>query len=302
MDRKKILEAKDLYKSYGKTPVIHGISFHVHAGEIVGFVGPNGAGKTTTLRLLVGLIFPDQGSVSIGGFPLASDRSKALSHVAAIIENPGLSPQLTGNDHLRFIQSVHKAKASRLKEVQELSALDHWLNRPIYQYSLGMKQRLALAMCTLPDPELIILDEPTGGLDPSAVILLRRQIRDLAASGTAVLFSSHTLPEVAQLSDRVLYIKKGKLISHGNFDAQEEEECFAFACSDLQRARAILSASLNRNMLPALRLHEGKIYLRKDSALLQEALQLLSEAGIQIHALEVLTASLEDQYTQIFEV
>jgi len=216
--RMKILEIRNLKKSYGKVKAVGGISFHVERGEIVGFVGPNGSGKTTTLKMVTNLIWPDEGTIRIGGYDLMKSRKNALSHIAGIVENPGLYANLTGMDNLKFIQGLRKVSHTRLNECIELTGLGDHLKRTVAKYSLGMKQRLALGMSLLTNPELLLLDEPTNGLDPTGVIELRKMLEQMRATqGMSILFSSHQLGEVEKLADRIVYIRKGLLV-----DVEEE--------------------------------------------------------------------------------
>ena len=221
-----ILEIKDLEKSFGKIKAVGGISFHVKQGEIVGFIGPNGAGKTTTLKMVTNLLWPDKGTITIGGYDLMKDRKKALSQLSGIVENPGLYSNLTGLDNLRFIQSIRKVSDTRMLECIEMTNLGEHLGRTVHKYSLGMKQRLALGMAMLTKPQLLILDEPTNGLDPTGIIELRAMLANMVAAGeTSILFSSHQLGEVEKLADRVIYIKNGLITKELDMrDAKDDLE------------------------------------------------------------------------------
>ena len=213
----KILEIQNIKKTFGNVQAVKGISLHVDRGEIVGFVGPNGSGKTTTLKMVTNLIWPDEGSIIIGGYDLMKFRQKALSHLAGIVENPGLYTNLTGMDNLKFIQNIRRIPEKRLKECIELTGLGEHLKRSVAKYSLGMKQRLALGMSLLTDPELLLLDEPTNGLDPTGVIELREMLEAMRErQNMSILFSSHQLGEVEKLADRIVYIKDGLIVAQQN--------------------------------------------------------------------------------------
>jgi len=207
-----VLEVKDLEKSFGRFKAVGGVSFHVKQGEIVGFIGPNGAGKTTTLKLVTNLLWPDKGTITICGYDLMTARKQALSSISGIIENPGLYSNLTGLDNLLFIQKIRKISDKRMLECIEMTNLGEHLKKTVQKYSLGMKQRLALGMAMLTEPKLLILDEPTNGLDPTGIIELRKMLANMAATGqTSIFFSSHQLGEVEKLANRVIYIKEGKI-------------------------------------------------------------------------------------------
>lgn len=291
------LEATNLRKSFGKLEIIHGISLHVEQGEIVGFIGPNGAGKTTTLKMLVNLIWPDSGEVSICGYDLFREREQALANLAGIIENPGLYPALTGMDHLRFIQRLRKVSGARLKECCEMSELGDWLKRPVRKYSLGMKQRLAIAMAILTKPPLLILDEPTNGLDPTAVMELRELMAVLSAQeNVSILFSSHQLGEVEKLADRVLYIKHGVLLTE--VVQQEQLPQYVLTVSDSAKALALVQAC--SAVVHAELLQEGQLALALPEDALTEALALLIENDIMLTRIDKQKLDLEYVYNRIF--
>jgi ABC-2 type transport system ATP-binding protein len=206
-----------LTKSFGAVTAVHDLSFTVEPGSITGFLGPNGAGKTTTLRVLLGLVTPDAGSATIGGrnyaaLPAPSDQ------VGAVLEASSFHPARSGRNHLRVYCTVNGYPARRADEVLELVGLAGAGNRPVRGYSLGMRQRLALAGALLGDPRVFVLDEPANGLDPEGIAWLRRLLRHLAAEGRTVLVSSHVLSEVQQLVDHVVIVNKGRLVRQGPLD------------------------------------------------------------------------------------
>lgn len=203
------IEVSGLTKHYGHVAAVDQLSFTVERGVVTGFLGPNGAGKTTTLRMLLGLVVPDSGVATIGGrsyaaLPTPSDR------VGAVLDAAGFHPARSGRNHLRIYCTVNGYPASRADEVLELVGLTDAGGRRVRGYSLGMRQRLALATALLGDPEVLVLDEPANGLDPEGIVWLRRLLRELADAGRTVLVSSHQLSEVEQLADDVVIINKGR--------------------------------------------------------------------------------------------
>lgn len=208
------LSVKDLRKKIGKKEIIKGISFELHKGEVFGFLGPNGAGKTTTIRMLVGLIKPTSGSISVCGYDLKKDFSKAMAHLGCIVENPELYPYLSGWDNLaHFARMLEGVSEERIREVTELVGLSERIRDRVKTYSLGMRQRLGIAQALLGNPSILILDEPTNGLDPAGIREMREFIRFLAEKeGLSVLVSSHLLSEIQLLCDRVAIISKGRVI------------------------------------------------------------------------------------------
>lgn len=219
-----ILKVENLKKSYGKKEIIKGISFHVNEGEILAFVGPNGAGKSTTFKMLCNLTFPTSGTITIAGYDLIKQREKALSQVAAFIENPGLFENLKGKENLEIIAKLYNKNKDDVQTAIQFTGLKDHINKKVKKYSLGMKQRLMLGICVLIEPKLMILDEPTNGLDPSGVIEFREKIIKLAKEkNMAILIASHILGELEKMSDRCIFIKEGELVeSSSNCDLEEQ--------------------------------------------------------------------------------
>lgn len=213
----KVLEVKGLKKKLGKREIIKDISFSVEEGEIFGFLGPNGAGKTTTIRMLVGLINPNGGSISICGHDLKNDTEKALKEVGAVVENPELYKYLSGRENLMQIARIRNIPKTQVDETIKLVGLENRIDDKVRKYSLGMKQRLGLAASLLSNPKLLILDEPTNGLDPSGILDFREVVKKAAKErGMAVFISSHILSEVQHLCDRVAFINHGTIKSEEN--------------------------------------------------------------------------------------
>lgn len=208
-----MLEIANLAKRFGSSPAIDGISFSVGAGEVVGFVGPNGAGKSTTMKIICGLLKPDSGRVTVAGIAYVDNPRCYLSCLGALIESPAFYPGMNGRDHLAYLARVRGPVTTRLiRSVLARVGLSADSNKPVGKYSTGMKQRLGIAMAMLHRPKVLILDEPTNGLDPAAIVAMRDLIRQLAEGGTAVLVSSHLLYEIRRVCDRVVFIKGGRVI------------------------------------------------------------------------------------------
>lgn len=205
-----VLEVSSVKKRLGKREIIKGVSFNVKEGEIFGFLGPNGAGKTTTIRMLVGLIAPNEGTIKIMNHDLQREREKALSYLGAVVENPELYGYLSGKENLMQIARVRKVSKEQVEEIIELIGLKDRINDKFKKYSLGMKQRLGLGAALLTNPKLLILDEPTNGLDPSGILDFRAIVKKAAKErGMSVFVSSHILSEVQQLCDSVAFINHG---------------------------------------------------------------------------------------------
>ena len=208
------LKTKAVSKAYGSRLAVDRLDLEVEQAELFGFLGPNGAGKTTTIRMALGLIAPTSGSVEILGQEVQRHRTEVLPRVGALVESPALYGYLSGRDNLRaFSLLLGGVPESRIDEVLAIVSLKGRDRDKVKTYSLGMKQRLGLAVALLNDPDLLILDEPANGLDPAGIVEMRDLLRGLAASGKTVFISSHVLNEVQQICTRVAIINHGRLVS-----------------------------------------------------------------------------------------
>ncbi|HEY7833703.1 MAG TPA: ABC transporter ATP-binding protein, partial [Ktedonobacterales bacterium] len=240
-----VLRTRQLVKHYGQRAAVKGLNLDVARGEIFGFLGPNGAGKTTTIRMCLGLIAPTAGSVEILGQDVATHRAAILPRVGALVETPALYLYMSGRDNLRAVASVlGGVPESRMDTVLDLVNLRGRDRDRVKTYSLGMKQRLGVAIALLQDPDLLILDEPANGLDPAGIVEMRDLMRRLAAEGKTVFISSHVLGEVQQICTRVAIINLGQLVTestveeltrgHGEFSVTLERPAEALALLQAQ--------------------------------------------------------------------
>ncbi|WP_445486521.1 ABC transporter ATP-binding protein [Niallia sp. 03133] len=237
------LSVQNLNKKIGKKEIIKNISFELKSGEVFGFLGPNGAGKTTTIRMLVGLIKPSSGTIHICGYNVKTHFSKAMERLGCIVENPELYPYLTGWENLTFFaRMLTNVDDGRIKEVVELVGLKERIHDKVKTYSLGMRQRLGIGQALLSSPKVLILDEPTNGLDPSGIREMRQFIRYLAKEeGLSVLVSSHLLSEIQLLCDRVSIILNGKIIHTEHVHTLlAEQEKLIWRFTPLEKGLAIL--------------------------------------------------------------
>ena len=221
---KTILKVEEISKSFKKRKVVDNVSFESKEGEILGFLGANGAGKTTTIRMITGLISFDNGNVIIDGYNIKNDFEKAMDNVGAIVEIPFLYEYMTGIENIKLFAKLYKASEEGVQEAIRVSGLKDRLNDKVKEYSLGMKQRIGLAVALMKQPKLLILDEPTNGLDPMGIRDLREFLKDLAHNKkVSVVVSSHILVEMEQLCDRVVIISDGKIICTKTMDEIEKE-------------------------------------------------------------------------------
>lgn len=208
------IETYGLSKHFGQRKAVDGLTISIPAGTIAGFVGPNGAGKTTTIRLLLGLMRPSAGSATILGQPLTAPRAY-LPRVGALIEAPAFYPSLSGQTNLEVLAQLGGYPRSRVSQLLEMVDLSDRAKDPVRKYSQGMKQRLGVAMALLPDPDLLILDEPANGLDPLGIIQMRDLLRHLREQGKTIFLSSHLLGELEQITDWLVILNQGKALFSG---------------------------------------------------------------------------------------
>ncbi len=239
-----IIKTKNLTKQYGSVKSVNNLNIHVRKGRIYGLLGRNGAGKTTTMKMLLGLTKPTSGEVMIHGKSLAGNEKSILPRIGSLIESPGFYPNLTGTENLRIFADLRGiSDKSAVKGALELVSLPYRDKKLYSQYSLGMKQRLAIALAVMHDPELLILDEPINGLDPIGIAEVRSFIRKLCDDrGKTILISSHILSEIALLADDIGIIDKGVLLeeeSIGELEAKSNRH-IRFTVSDTARAAAVL--------------------------------------------------------------
>jgi len=290
-----MLEATGLCKSFGGKSALNDVSFKVGRGEIHGLLGHNGAGKSTTLGIILGMVMPDGGDVTIDGISVLSDRSKALRKVGAIFEAPAFYDYLSGWENLRILMSYSEgfdAKAAR--ETVELVGLSRRIHSKVRTYSHGMRQRLALAQALLPEPELLLLDEPTDGLDPEGIKWFRDFILKLRDErGMTVLFNSHLLAEVEIMCDRVAILREGKRVYEGAVGGlHDDDQSFEADLEPWQEAIPLIRALGGEIPEPGkIRLPQGA-----DPAMLVES---LVRANIRVRALAPVRRSLEDLYMEI---
>ena len=209
-----ILKCENLNKKFGKKQILKNVSFEIEEGDILGFIGPNGAGKTTTIKLILGLQSITQGKVLVNGFDIEKEFTKAISKVGAIVENPDLYMYLSGYDNLKLVANLYKkVDEKRIDEVVKLVKLENRIKDKVSKYSLGMRQRLGIAQAILHKPNLLILDEPTNGLDPEGIKEMRELLISLAKNEKmAILISSHNLAELDNLCNKICIIKNGEII------------------------------------------------------------------------------------------
>jgi ABC-2 type transport system ATP-binding protein len=287
---------RNLTKQYKKLRAVDDLSFTVRSGRVTGFLGPNGAGKTTTLRMLLGLVQPTAGTATIGGVPYR-DLERPVRHVGAILEASSAHKGRTGINHLRVICASAGLPGSRADEVLALVGLTPAAKRKFKGYSLGMKQRLGIAAAMLGDPRVLILDEPSNGLDPEGIRWMRDLLKKLAAEGRTVLVSSHLLAEMQQLADDVVIIAAGKLIRQGPVDEVLGSMTGAVQVRVRTPQPDQLTAALSEQSASVTALPDGALLIHGlDPAAVGHA---AFAAGVELHELAGERADLEQVFLQL---
>jgi len=225
MKMENILECRSLCKTFGKKQILKDVSFDIKEGDILGFIGPNGAGKTTTIKLILGLQSITSGKVYINGYNVEKEFTKAIKKVGAIVENPDMYMYMSGYDNLKLVSNMYKGIGTkRIDEVVKLVKLENRINDKVSKYSLGMRQRLGIAQAILHKPNLLILDEPTNGLDPEGIKEMRELLVSLARNEKmAILISSHNLAELDNFCNKVCIIKNGEIIETSEISAIKKD-------------------------------------------------------------------------------
>lgn len=288
------IQTSNLSKRFPGGSGVRSLCLNVPLGSVYGFLGPNGAGKTTTVRMLLDLLRPDEGQISLLGAPLSRQQREPLAKVGALVESPSLYPHLTGRQNLEVTRRLLNLPAARIDVVLDQVGLRACAERRVREYSLGMRQRLALALSLLPAPRLLILDEPTNGLDPAGIVDMRRLLRDLAAQGVTVFVSSHLLSEIELVANHVGVLQAGQLRFEGTLEQlrARSRPKLQIRCDDpVQAAYTLAQAGERVSEIDA----EGlKVHLQSRSE--QDINRLLVSQRIGVSHLARETASLESLF------
>jgi ABC-2 type transport system ATP-binding protein len=281
-----------LTKRYGSRAAVDGLSLTVHRGEVFGFLGPNGAGKTTTLRMLTGLVRPTSGSAEVLGRPAG----ESVAGIGALIEGPGFYPYLSGRDNLRVLARYAGAPAGRILQVLGTVDLLDRADDRYGAYSLGMKQRLGVAAALLKEPELVVLDEPTNGLDPAGITDMRALLRTLAAEGCTVVLSSHLLAEVEQVCDRVAVVSHGRLVVQSTVEDLVGLGRLVIEATPLADAAAIVTRLVGAERVSKV---DGKLHVQTGQESAGGINRALVRADIDVTGLRQEARTLEEVFLQM---
>lgn len=301
MEKEPVLQVRHLSKQIGKKEIVKDLTLDIYPGEVFGFLGPNGAGKTTTIRMLVGLISITKGDVIIQGVNLKENFEKAVEHIGGIVENPEMYKFLTGYQNLLHYWRMCKGvDRSRIEEVVKLVGLEKRIHEKVKTYSLGMRQRLGLAQALLHSPSLLILDEPTNGLDPAGIREIREYLRRLAQEeNLAVMVSSHLLSEMELMCDRIGIIQNGELIDVKQVKemiSDVEEIPVIFTVEPVAEAKLYIKQELS-GQTPTVT-HQGlQVTIRQEQ--IPQINAKLVEQGIRVYGIQTATKTLEDTFLEV---
>lgn len=296
-----ILQIKNISKTMNKKKIIDNLSFVVNKGEIFGFLGPNGAGKTTTIKMITGLMKSDCGEIFINGYNLKNDFEKAISEVGGIIESPDMYEYMSGMDNLKLYARMHEnISKERIQEVVRLVKLENRINDKVKKYSLGMRQRLGVAQALLHNPKLLILDEPTNGLDPMGIKELRETLKDLAKKGTSTLVSSHLLSEMELMCDRFCIIDQGKLkdiksLSEIKSKTFDDLSVFVVDTDNIQESKSIIESDFENVKVDVV---DDKLRLTTDKEIMAGINKTLVLKGFKVYEISKYSKSLEDEFIE----
>ena len=290
---KTILKCENLNKKFGKKQILKNVSFEMQEGDILGFIGPNGAGKTTTIKLILGLQNITEGKVCINDFDIEKQFTKAIKKVGAIVENPDLYMYLSGNENLRLIANLYQGiDQTRINEVVRLVKLENRIYDKVSKYSLGMRQRLGIAQAILHRPNLLILDEPTNGLDPEGIKEMRELLIDLAQKEKmAILISSHNLAELDNFCNKVCIIKNGQIIETSDLSRIKKEAGKNFKLLEVEDSKKV------QKLFPeAILINKNQIKIQLEKEQIPELIQKLVENQIKIYEVKTEEKSLEQAF------
>ncbi|NEZ74951.1 ABC transporter ATP-binding protein [Clostridium botulinum] len=304
-DNEPVLDVKNISKKRGKTPILKDVNFSIGEGEICGFVGRNGAGKTTLMKIITSMLFPNEGEIIICGKNLKTEREEALKNIGAVIETPEMYGYLTGRQNLNYIASMLKdVTKDEIEEAIRYSNLGNKIDEKVKKYSLGMNQRLGLAQALIGDVSLLILDEPTNGLDPLGVVELKNTINTLVKEkGVSVFISSHILSEIESICTKVVFIDNGKIINIEKMDEEPQVNNIKnmFINTDLPEKAAEIIKSIPDIELLKVEKNGVSVLVNTDICDITKILIALHNEGVNVEGFSEVKEKLEDKFIKIVE-
>ncbi|WP_046173917.1 ABC transporter ATP-binding protein [Domibacillus indicus] len=301
---KALIQLENVTKTIKGKKIIDSLNFSIEEGEVFGFLGPNGAGKTTTIRMMVGLMKLTEGDILISGHSIQTEFEEAVQHIGAIVENPEMYKFLSGYDNLKQYARMHKGVSrKRMDEVVKLVGLEDRIHDKVKSYSLGMRQRLGIAQSLLHRPRVLILDEPTNGLDPAGIKEIRQYIRDLAEKeNMAVVVSSHLLSEMEMMCDRIGILQKGRLINVQPVRDWMDEgtDTYSMEVDDVEaEAAADFIREAFTDIAPALK--DNRLTFKAEKKDIPAVIHFLTGKGLAIYEVKKVSKTLEERFLDLTE-
>jgi ABC-2 type transport system ATP-binding protein len=298
-----LLRLENVTKQYGDQKAVNDLSFCMKEGEIMGLIGPNGAGKTTLMRMIVGLIKKYEGNIFVDGSDIRKKPYFNKKIIGSVIETPSFYPYMTGYENLKYFSELHGGYDPKdIEEIGKLLGMTEALSKKVKQYSLGMRQRLGIAQALLHDPKILVLDEPTNGLDPMGIHEIRNYLKKIAVNkGISILISSHILSEIEKVCDKVLIIQKGtevKTYDLSKGGVGQAEISYVFESDEPKR----LIACMKKMGKKIMKNHENKVIVACDKSQIPEIIKVLSKEGILLTSVYENQETLEDNFLELIGV
>ncbi|MPQ44844.1 ABC transporter ATP-binding protein [Clostridium tarantellae] len=296
----KILEVKNIEVSYKENKVLDNITFSINEGEVVALIGPNGAGKTTLMKILSNLLKADAGEVKICGVLASDNREIYLSKLSSIIETPSLYEELSGYDNIKLISKINNISQEKINSIIEFINIGNELKKKVSKYSLGMKQRLALGIALLTEPKILILDEPTNGLDSKSAIEFKRLLIDLVENHKmSILISSHILSYLDNICTRVLFLKETKIIDRNIDDIKLGCQTIILGIKNQEEVVSKIENMEFVNNVNIINSH--KISIETNSSNTANLINKITKQNIKYSTIEILNNNIEKIYTNLYE-
>lgn len=293
-----ILSIENINKSYKNKAVLKDISFSINEGEIVALIGPNGAGKTTLMKIISNLLDQDSGTVKICGLLAKDNRVDYLSKFSSIIETPSLYEMLSGYENINFIRKINNISMEKMNSILKFINIGKSINDKVKNYSLGMKQRLALGIALINEPKLLILDEPTNGLDPEGVIEFRGLLKKFASeSGMSILISSHILSELDKICTRVLFIKDGELVEIEDINKNNDIQIVILV---VENPEEIIKLIQEIDLVDKVNIIDNKLIIQVDKNKTSKLISILIEKNIEYSNIEIQNTNIEKIYRDVY--
>lgn len=293
-----ILNIENINKSYKNKEILKDVSFSINEGEIVALIGPNGAGKTTLMKIISNLLEADSGTVKICGLLAKDNRVGYLSKFSSIIETPSLYEMLSGYENINFIRKINNISMEKMNSILKFINIDKSINEKVKNYSLGMKQRLAIGIALINEPKLLILDEPTNGLDPEGVMEFRELLKKISSeSGVSILISSHILSELDKICTRILFIKDGELVESDDINKNNEIQIVILV---VEKPQEVIKLIQEIDLVDKVNITDNKLIIYVEKNKTSKLMTRLMDKNIEYSNIEIHNNNIEKIYRDVY--